>query len=87
MHARTRQDGYKGDADWSYFPAIKAAVRIPVIGNGDIDTPERAAQAFATSGVDAIMIGRGAIADPWLFRKIKTLGLTLPKEDGRSRTL
>jgi nifR3 family TIM-barrel protein len=71
VHARTRNDGYKGEADWSYFPALKVAVQIPIIGNGDIDTPKRAERAFAESGVDALMIGRGAIADPWIFERIK----------------
>jgi tRNA-dihydrouridine synthase B len=71
VHARTRKDGYKGEANWSYFPRIKAAVKIPVIGNGDINSPERARRAFDESGVDAIMIGRGAISDPWIFRRIK----------------
>lgn len=71
VHARSRKDGYKGSADWSYFPDIKAAVDFPVIGNGDILTPEQAVQAFKQSGVDGIMIGRGAIADPWIFERIK----------------
>lgn len=71
VHARTRKEGYKGEADWSYFPAIKAAVNIPIIGNGDITTPQRAKEAFEQSGVDAIMIGRGAILDPWIFQRIK----------------
>ncbi len=71
VHARSRNDGYKGEADWSYFPDIKAAVDFPVIGNGDILTPARARQAFEQSGVDGIMIGRGAIADPWIFDRIK----------------
>lgn len=71
IHARTRQAGYKGEADWSHFPAVKAAVQIPIVGNGDIGTPQKAAAAFEASGVDGIMIGRGAIADPWIFRRIK----------------
>lgn len=71
IHARTRQAGYKGEADWSHFPAIKAAVTMPIVGNGDIGTPEQAAAAFALSGVDGIMIGRGAIADPWIFQRIR----------------
>jgi nifR3 family TIM-barrel protein len=82
VHARTRNDGYKGDADWSYFPAIKSAVQIPIMGNGDIDTPQRAEQAFVESGVDALMIGRGAIADPWVFERIKyylRTGLQMPE--------
>jgi nifR3 family TIM-barrel protein len=71
VHARTRKDGYKGDADWSFFPAIKEAVRMPVIGNGDVITPQRARLAFEESGVDGIMIGRGAISDPWIFQRTR----------------
>ena len=71
VHARTRKEGYKGHADWSYFPAIKDAVKIPVIGNGDITTPQGAKAAFDESGVDAVMIGRGAMTDPWIFKRIK----------------
>jgi len=71
IHGRTRKDGYKGQADWSHFPAVKDAVNIPIIGNGDILTPQQAAAAFETSSVDGIMIGRGAILDPWIFERIK----------------
>jgi nifR3 family TIM-barrel protein len=71
IHGRTRKDGYKGEADWSLFPAVKEAVGIPIIGNGDILTPQQAASAFETYGVDGIMIGRGAILDPWIFDGIK----------------
>jgi tRNA-dihydrouridine synthase B len=71
IHARTRQAGYKGQADWSHFPAVTGAVDIPIVGNGDIGSPEKAKEAFETSGVDGIMIGRGAIADPWIFQRIK----------------
>jgi tRNA-dihydrouridine synthase B len=71
IHARTRQAGYKGEADWSHFPPVKSAVQMPIVGNGDVQSPERAARAFAESGVDGIMIGRGAIADPWIFQRIK----------------
>ena len=71
IHGRTRQDAYKGPADWTYFPDIKAAIGIPLIGNGDILTPEDAHKAFEQFGVDAVMIGRGAILDPWVFQRIK----------------
>lgn len=71
IHGRTRQDAYKGPADWTYFPEVKAAIGIPLIGNGDILSPEDARNAFEQFGVDAVMIGRGAILDPWVFQRIK----------------
>ena len=71
VHARTRKAGYKGAADWSFFPSLKEAVRMPVIGNGDVITPQRARSAFEESGVDGIMIGRGAISDPWIFQRTR----------------
>jgi nifR3 family TIM-barrel protein len=70
LHARTREDGYTGQARWQYIAAVKNAVRIPVIGNGDIRTPEDAAAMVHATGCDAIMIGRGAPANPWIFRQI-----------------
>ncbi len=70
LHARTREDGYTGQARWEYIAAVKDAVRIPVIGNGDIRTPEDAAAMVHATGCDAIMIGRGAPANPWIFRQI-----------------
>jgi nifR3 family TIM-barrel protein len=70
LHARTREDGYTGQARWQYIAAVKDAVRIPVIGNGDIRTPEDAAAMIHATGCDAIMIGRGAPANPWIFRQI-----------------
>jgi nifR3 family TIM-barrel protein len=70
LHARTREDGYTGQARWQYIAAVKDAVRIPVIGNGDIRTPEDAAAMVHATHCDAIMIGRGAPANPWIFRQI-----------------
>ena len=70
LHARTREDGYTGQARWEYIAAVKDAVRIPVIGNGDIRTPEDAAAMVHATGCDAVMIGRGAPANPWIFRQI-----------------
>ena len=70
LHARTREDGYSGQARWQYIAAVKDAVRIPVIGNGDIRTPQDAAAMVHATGCDAIMIGRGAPANPWIFRQI-----------------
>jgi tRNA-dihydrouridine synthase B len=70
VHGRTRADQYQGEAEYDTIKAIKAAVRIPVVANGDIDTPEKAAQVLAYSGVDGVMIGRGAQGNPWIFREI-----------------
>jgi len=70
LHARTREQGYSGQAQWQWIAAIKQAVKIPVIGNGDICTPEDAAAMIALTGCDAVMIGRAAPANPWIFRQI-----------------
>jgi len=70
LHARTREDGYSGNARWEYIAAVKDAVKIPVIGNGDIRSPEDAAAMVDTTGCDAVMIGRAAPANPWIFRQI-----------------
>jgi tRNA-dihydrouridine synthase B len=70
LHARTREQGYSGQARWEWISAVKQAVRIPVMGNGDIRTPEDAAAMVAQTGCDAVMIGRAAAANPWIFRQI-----------------
>ncbi|RSL17821.1 nifR3 family TIM-barrel protein [Edaphobacter aggregans] len=70
LHARTREDGYTGQARWEYIAAVKDAVNIPVIGNGDIRTPEDAAAMVEATHCDAVMIGRTAPANPWIFRQI-----------------
>lgn len=73
IHARTRKQMYKGEADWSYLNLVKDNPRlhIPVFGNGDIDTPERAAEYKAKYNVDGMMIGRASIGYPWIFNEIK----------------
>lgn len=73
IHGRTRNQLYKGQADWTLIGEVKnnPAMEIPVIGNGDVDSPEVAKQMFDRYGVDGIMIGRAAVGKPWLFRDIK----------------
>jgi tRNA-dihydrouridine synthase B len=70
LHARTREQGYSGQAQWNWIAAVKDAVKVPVIGNGDVRTPEDAAAMVAETGCDAVMIGRAAPANPWIFRQI-----------------
>ncbi len=68
IHARTRSQGYSGKADWSIIKAVKEAVSIPVIGNGDVTTPELAKEMIDYTNCDAVMIGRGVLGNPWLIR-------------------
>ena len=70
VHGRTREQGYKGLAEYDTVAAVKAALRIPVVANGDIDSPEKAARVLAHTQADALMIGRAAQGRPWIFREI-----------------
>ena len=70
VHGRTREQGYKGDAEYTTIAAVKAALRIPVVANGDITSPEKARDVLAATGADALMIGRAAQGRPWIFREI-----------------
>jgi tRNA-dihydrouridine synthase B len=89
LHARTREQGYSGSARWEWITAVKDAVKIPVIGNGDIRAPEDACAMVAATGCDAVMIGRTAPANPWIFRQIQQYcdwsgaSLRWTKVDGR----
>jgi tRNA-dihydrouridine synthase B len=71
LHARTREMGYSGNARWEWIAAVKDAVKIPVIGNGDIRSPEDACSMVTQTGCDAVMIGRTAPSNPWIFRQIE----------------
>lgn len=70
VHGRTRADRYAGEAEYATIAAVKAAVRIPVLANGDVTTPQRARHVLESTGADALMIGRGAQGRPWIFREI-----------------
>jgi tRNA-dihydrouridine synthase B len=87
VHCRTRKQGYTGEADWSWLPRIKEVSNIPLIANGDCTEPEHAKQLF-DMGCDGIMIGRGAIHSPWIFRHIKhflATGEKLPEPSLKER--
>ena len=73
IHGRTRAQMYTGEADWTLIGEVKnnPRMRIPIIGNGDVTTPQRAKECFDKYGVDAIMIGRGSFGRPWIFKEVK----------------
>ena len=70
IHGRTREQGYKGFAEYDTIAAVKAAVRVPVVANGDVTSPEKALEVLTLTGADAVMIGRAAQGRPWIFREI-----------------
>jgi len=71
VHARTKDKGFKGKADWSVIQAVRQAVSIPVIGNGDVTSPQEAKQMLEQTGCDMVMVGRGALGRPWIFHHIE----------------
>lgn len=88
VHCRTREMGYKGEADWSWIPKIKDVVKMPIILNGDVKTPEDVKKAFDETCCDAVMIGRAAYGNPFLFRRAKKYfqtGLIQPEPDIEER--
>ena len=87
LHARTREQGYSGQARWDWIGAVKDAVKVPVIGNGDIRTPEDACNMVAQTGCDAIMIGRTAPSNPWIFRQIQQYCAWVGREHVETATL
>lgn len=82
VHGRTREQLYSGQADWSYIREVKQALRIPVLGNGDVTSPESAKQMMEETGCDAVLIGRAAQGNPWIFRRVRAYleeGVLLPE--------
>jgi tRNA-dihydrouridine synthase len=80
IHGRTRAQAYTGKADWDFIGNVKAKASIPILGNGDLTTPDKAVEHYRTYGVDAVMIGRGALRNPFIFEQAarRRLGLDYP---------
>jgi len=76
LHGRTRSQGYSGRADWTRIAALKASVPVPVVGNGDVKTPEDAVELWRTTGCDGVMVGRAAVKNPWIFNQIEAYRTT-----------
>jgi len=91
LHARTREQGYGGQAQWEWIAHVKSALKIPVIGNGDVRSPEDAVSMVAQTGCDGVMIGRCAASNPWIFRQIEQYTATgaydQPSEADRYRMI
>lgn len=91
LHPRTRQQGYSGRADWRHIAELKAAVKIPVVGNGDIVAPEDAVRMFEETGCNGVMVGRAALSNPWIFQQIEQFAATgsfsTPNQQDRYRMI
>jgi tRNA-dihydrouridine synthase B len=91
VHPRTREQGYSGRADWGLIASVKQAVKIPVVGNGDVNTPEDADRIVRETGCDAVMIGRAAATNPWIFAQMAQYTATgrydIPTDTNRHRLL
>ena len=89
LHGRSREQGFKGQADWAAIAAVKAALTIPVIANGDVNSPEDALRCLALTGADGVMVGRGSMGAPWLVGQIDAAlsGLPIPATPGAAAKL
>jgi tRNA-dihydrouridine synthase B len=92
VHGRTVAQGFSGKSNWEWIGKVKESVRIPVIGNGDIQAPEDAERILKTTGCDGIMIGRGSFGNPWIFQQIKAYlergaSIPLPSHQEKKRVL
>lgn len=87
IHGRTRAQGYEGDADWDYIAEVKVKAKLPILGNGDVLTPQAACDRLKASGCDGVLIGRGALKDPWIFRDSLRIWSNLEEEPTRNFTV